>query len=144
MKVKTADQENPDGSLNIVIEDLSQAEQNVLLQAGLISLLTDEANRVLQEGEASQKYMISCTELCIHPVGEFPKVHDGDHTVVSLNTMNKRPVIILNRRSKIFDPELVKLLDKATDRLMDQKAVQDTKTPADDFEKGTLDDAWDE
>lgn len=129
MNVITADQENPDGSLNMSIENLSAEEANVLIAKGLLQILKEEAERVLDAQNLSEKYMTTCIQMVIHPVGTSP-MDMKDSIVLSVvpapeNTLRIHITNLTSGKQQEFSAEILGMIQQGSDRLLKQKGVQD-------------------
>jgi len=127
MKVQTAEQENPDGSLNLFIEEMTKEEAEFFIGKGLVSTLQEEVDRIKLQNSASKSWMATITQIAIHRAGTSPMqskegylIEIDDEGMIYLKP--KTPGELFE--SVVFTDETLRLIDDEIKRMKEQTGMQ--------------------
>lgn len=130
MKVHTAEQENPDGSLNLQIEDMSLKDQEFFIAKGIISTLQAEVDRLKHLDALSNKWMATVTRVEIHRVDTDPFNATEGFTIDLMSNFGVPTVAISANynsgedRTVYFDMDTLAMVNEQIKRLKEQKGVE--------------------
>lgn len=131
MKVHTAEQENPDGSLNVQLEDISQHEIEVFFGKGLIATLQEEVDRLKHLDALSSKWMATVTRVEIHRVDTDPFNATEGFTIDLMHNFGQPTIAISANynsgedRTIYLDGDTLAMINEQVRRLKEQKGVQE-------------------